>query len=154
MGSGLSSVEHFWQVGDSGNSEFVVFDIRNFSFCERLEKKSRGRVCGIVKEKQKKGSGSLVRRLSREVRHIIRQNGCLIEEIIAIRNGRLVKYVKKDSRGRVTCGSYRMANKQATEQTEKISSAETSNKEGLLDAILKVMIPARKQNTKQKKENA
>lgn len=81
-----------------------------------------------------------MRRTSREVRHIIRQKGNLIEEVIAIRNGRLVKYVKKNSLGTVTCGSYRMAAKQQiTEHKEK--STETTDKEGLLDAILKVIAP-------------
>ena len=91
------------------------------------------------------------RALSREVRHIIRQKGSLIEEIIALRNGRLVKYVKKDSRGAVTCGSYRMAaNKQVTEQKEKVEGIADS-KEGLLDAILKVMNPVKKQNKEENK---
>ena len=95
-----------------------------------------------------------MRRLSREVRHIIRQNGGLIEEIIAIRNGRLVKYVKKNNHGVVTCGSYRMANRQATEQKEKTSVSEstTDNKEGLLSAILRVMSPIQKPKTKKEKE--
>jgi hypothetical protein len=86
----------------------------------------------------------LRRALSREVRHIIRQRGNFIEEIIAIRSGRLVKYVKKDNRGAVTCGSYRMANsnKQVSDQKEKVSVDNSAdNKEGLLSAILRVMNP-------------
>ena len=85
---------------------------------------------------------------TREVRHIIRQNGSLVEEIIAIRSGRLVKYVKKNSLGQVTCGSYRLANRQATEKKEKMTVTDDKGKEGLLDAILRVMSPIQK-----KKEN-
>lgn len=91
-----------------------------------------------------------MRRVSREVRHIIRQKGSLIEEIIAIRNGRLVKYVKKNSLGTVTCGSYRMASKQQVTEHKEKSAETTNNKEGLLDAILKVMAP-KKQDQKEKK---
>ena len=94
-----------------------------------------------------------MRRLSREVRHIIRQNGSLIEEIIAIRNGRLVKYVKKNNQGVVTCGSYRMANRQATDQKDvSVSESTTENKEGLLSAILRVMSPIQKPKMKKEKE--
>jgi hypothetical protein len=88
------------------------------------------------------------RELSREVRHIIRQKGNLIEEIIAIRSGRLVKYVKKDNLGAITCGSYRMAKKQIREQKEKVSVEQTDNKEGLLSAILKVMTPKKGESEK------
>ena len=95
------------------------------------------------------------RALSREVRHIIRQKGNFIEEIIAIRSGRLVKYVKKDNRGAITCGSYRMAtnkHQQVSEQEEKVSVDSTENKEGLLSAILKVMNPAQKSDKDMKKK--
>jgi len=153
LGSGLSSFEYFQQIGSCWDSKFVVFDIRNFPVYSGLEKKSCGRLCCIVQEKKQESRfGFVVRRaLSREVRHIIRQKGSLIEEIIAIRNGRLVKYVKKDSRGAVTCGSYRMAaNKQVTEQKEKVEGVES--KEGLLDAILKVMLPVKKQDKSRMKD--
>lgn len=41
----------------------------------------------------------------KEVKHILRQNGPVIEEIIAIRNGRTVRYLKKDSQGKITRGT-------------------------------------------------
>lgn len=90
----------------------------------------------------------------REVRHIVRQNGSLIEEIIAVRSGRLVKYVKKNNRGVVTCGSYRLNNRTATERTEKTSTtSEDKKKGGLLEAVLKVMIPSDKKKDISKKDN-
>lgn len=97
------------------------------------------------------------RALSREVRHIIRQKGNFVEEIIAIRSGRLVKYVKKDSRGAITCGSYRMANKnkqEVSEQKEKVSVDNSGeNKEGLLSEILRALAPMKKtDNTKKEKK--
>ena len=88
----------------------------------------------------------------REVRHIIRQKGSLVEEIIAIRSGSLVKYVKKNSLGQVTCGRYRLANRQATETKEKMTIADDKGKEGLLDAILRVMSPIQKKKDKDKEK--
>ena len=88
-----------------------------------------------------------MRHLSREVRHIIRQNGSLIEEVIAVRSGRLVKYVKKDSRGVVTYGSYRLAARQSTEKKAELTetgSTRVKDKEGLLDAIMKVLTSQKK----------
>jgi hypothetical protein len=62
--------------------------------------------------------------------------------------------VKKDSRGAVTCGSYRMANsnKQVSDQKEKVSVDNSAdNKEGLLSVILRVMNPIQKSDKKEKK---
>lgn len=53
----------------------------------------------------------------KEVKHILRQNGALIEEIIAVRSGRTLRYVKKDNLGKITKGVKFMDQRASTPTT-------------------------------------
>jgi hypothetical protein len=74
--------------------------------------------------------------MSKEVRHILRQNGNIIEEVIAIRNGRTIRYVKKDNLGRTTNGTKIIGfNNNSNSKIKPVEQPKMPKKQSLTDKI-------------------
>jgi hypothetical protein len=72
--------------------------------------------------------------MSKEVRHILRQNGNIIEEVIAIRNGRTIRYVKKDNLGRTTNGT-KIIGYNSNSKIKPVEQPKMPKKQSLTDKI-------------------